>query len=166
MLGRADDRVLVLTEAEALRTENGWVAPVDVERMFRNLRIPPPANVSQHLTRLASSGLVLRQGVRGGWALTPLGKHRVTELIGNLDYERIAAEAAHALGADFAHVRHTVIDPAFAPPRWTVGISRLLERHPFERNVFCMTRFPQSQADTGLLDPVKAVIPLLRAAMR
>jgi len=65
-------------------------------------------------------------------------------------------------GVDFATARHLVIPPAFAPIRWQLGIGRLLERFPFETNVFCMTRFPRSE-NGDEPDPLVKTIELLRA---
>ncbi len=59
-----------------------------------------------------------------------------------------------------SHALHTILDPVFAPARWTAGIARLHDRFPFERNVFCMTRFPTEGQD--LPDPVGAVVERLR----
>jgi hypothetical protein len=51
-----------------------------------------------------------------------------------------------------------VLDPAFAPPRWSAGIKRLLERYPFDTNVFCMTRHPENDAEVVETDPVRDVV--------
>ncbi|MFN2477244.1 MAG: hypothetical protein ABR526_12995 [Chthoniobacterales bacterium] len=44
-------------------------------------------------------------------------------------------------------------------------IARLTEEFPFEQNVFLMTRFPQDASDTGYLDPIRDIIPVLRSAL-
>jgi hypothetical protein len=44
--------------------------------------------------------------------------------------------------------------------RWKEGIERMLERFPFETNVFCMTRFPAD--DDAVPDPVARVIDVAR----
>ncbi|MGH2806723.1 MAG: hypothetical protein ACRDKT_05550 [Actinomycetota bacterium] len=60
---------------------------------------------------------------------------------------------------------HTLIPPSLAPAAWLPAIQRMLGESPFERNVFCMTRFPESEADTEYLDPVQALIPAMRDAL-
>lgn len=92
-----------------------------------------------------------------------MGKERAIELIGEFHYQEIDAELASTPGAEFADEKHTVIPPLFAPPRWQQGISRLLVRFPFERNVFLMTRFPKSEGDTH--DPLEALIGQMRVAV-
>jgi hypothetical protein len=82
-----------------------------------------------------------------------------------LDVRAIEAQLNVVPGSDFAHVRHTLVTPAFAPIKWISAINRLLERFPFEQNVFLMTRFPENALDTHYLDPVRKLIPLLRDAL-
>src|SRR5262249_51646916 len=55
--------------------------------------------------------------------------------------------------------------PEMAPARWAVAIGRLLERFPFENNVFCMTRFPKDERETEYPDPVQGVIGAVRTAL-
>jgi hypothetical protein len=80
--------------------------------------------------------------------------------MGGINGTGIAAEMAGTPGAEFVSAMHTTISPTLAPARWQPGIARLLERFPFETNVFCMTRFAHSGA--ALPDPVPAVIASLR----
>jgi hypothetical protein len=99
---------------------------------------------------------VIQHG-KARWALTPLG----VEAAGSVA-ETGTVESAQAPAAEFAHTDHTVIPAWAAPPRWTAGIDRLLERCPFESNVFCMTRFP---SEGGVPDPVKAAILTARETL-
>jgi DNA-binding transcriptional ArsR family regulator len=163
-LTRATDRVLVLGKVAGDRTEDGWFAPVDVARLLEALHLPP-TKVSNALARLREDNLVIRRGGGQGWALTPLGLEKVRELFGDIDYVAIAAALVGSPGAEFAHVRHSVLDPAFAPPRWSAGIKRLLERYPFDTNVFCMTRYPEDDAEVVEPDPVRGVVEVLRKVL-
>jgi hypothetical protein len=110
---------------------------------------------------LRSADFVITRAADRPWALTPDGRRRSSELLGDVDYEKIVAELAGTPGVDYAHARHSVIPPTFAPPRWQAGISRLLERFPFETNLFCMTRFPKSTLG-GLPDPIQRIIDVIR----
>jgi hypothetical protein len=85
--------------------------------------------------------------------------------MGDLDPAKLEPELASQPGAVYADAHHTVIAPEFAPPRWSAGIARLLQRFPFESNVFCMTRFPSSSEDTDYLDPVQDVLDALRKVL-
>lgn len=146
-------------QATGLRNGTRRFAPADVEQLFLGLRVPPPANVSQTLSRLRTQKLVLRVAP-GTWALTPLGEESVRRLVGAIDPHRLDAELAGTPGADFAHALHPLIPPSFAPPRWQPGIARLLERFPFDENVFCMTRFPADD-----VDPVRDVVATVREVL-
>jgi hypothetical protein len=163
-LTRVTDRVLVLGKVAGDRAEGGWFAPVDVARLLEALHLPP-TKVSNALARLRDDHLVVRQGGGQGWALTPLGLEKVRELFGDVDHVAVAAALVGSPGAEFAHVRHSVLDPAFAPPRWSAGIKRLLERYPFDTNVFCMTRYPEDDADVVVPDPVRGVVEVLRKVL-
>ena len=94
-----------------------------------------------------------------------MGRERVSELIGELDLTVLAAELATVPGAELGHVLHTLIPPTLAPVVWVPAIQRMLRDSPFEQNVFCMTRFPESKADTTYLDPVRPIIPALRKTL-
>lgn len=156
LLGSDRERVLVTGELFALRGDKSF-APADVTQTLLELNVPPPSNVNRELTRLASDKLVLNKG-RGAWAITPSGRRDARSLVDGLS--PIALERATAQGgAEFAHVEHTVIPHWAAPPRWQVGIKRLLADHPFDTNMFCMTRFPSEGPDP---DPVKAAIGVAR----
>jgi hypothetical protein len=90
---------------------------------------------------------------------------KVRELFGDIDHVAVAAALVGSPRAEFAHVHHSVLDPAFAPPRWSAGIKRLLERYPFDTNVFCMTRHPENDAEVVETDPVRDVVEVLRKVL-
>ena len=96
--------------------------------------------------------------------MTPIGQSSAAELIGKFDYQQIEAEMAGTPGAEYAQEKHAVIPPSFAPPKWQQGITRLLEKFPFETNVFLMTRFPKL-TEAELPDPVAGAIEVLRRAV-
>ena len=155
-----NQRILYLGSVAGTRAGQGWFTPTDVLDLFDALRLPRPGSIQLSLGQLRAQHLV-RNRRDGMWALTPLGEERVLELMGNVDPDAFAGEMAGTPGADFVSARHTTISPALAPARWQAGIARMLERYPFETNVFCMTRF--ARAGTALPDPVPAVIERLRA---
>lgn len=129
--------------------------------LFDTFRIPSPST-SAVLANLRSADLAVSRKVGGTneWSLTPEGRERARTVLAELDYSALIAEEDPSPGAEFMHAMHTVLDPVFAPARWTPGIARLHERFPFERNVFCMTRFPSD--GRALPDPVDAVVDHLR----
>jgi hypothetical protein len=54
----------------------------------------------------------------------------------------------------------------FAPIRWQPGIARLLDRYPFDGNVFCMTRYPRIETEDATPDPIRGLIQALREVLR
>lgn len=158
------DRVLVLGDFLGLQRGSWKFTTSDVSKAFDAFRVPKPANISARLGELRDSRLLVRMGSE--WALTPIGRQKAQEIVGSIDPARIEAELKDLPGANLGHARHSTMPPSLAPQRWAEPISRLLKSHPFETNVFCMTRFPKSEGDTTYLDPVAEVIPALREALQ
>ena len=142
------------------RNRDRWFTLEDVLQQFEDLRVPTP-DVKRALRNLVDGGKVRpnRQGDR--WSLTPIGNSRVSELMGALDPARVEPLLVNVPGAEFGHAIHTVIPHTLAPVRWQAGIKSLIDRFPFDTNVFCMTRFPDEEKN----DPLKGVIASLRAAL-
>lgn len=158
------ERVLVLGEVVGVRNGTRRFSTAQIESLFDQLHVPTPSNTSARLGDLRRQRLVVKNR-DASWALTPEGRLRALELLGELDTASIEAELAEIPGAELGHVRHSVISPVFAPQRWGEAISRLLDTYPFEQNVFLMTRFPESAEDDTFLDPLKDVIPVIRKAV-
>jgi hypothetical protein len=156
----------VLGQLAGAQAGDGWFGPGDVQRLFEVLRVPAPGNVSQELARLRLGGFVRTRQLRPAWSVTPEGRVRAQELVGELDPVLATAEAEQAGGARLGHAVHTVIPPSLAPVKWVHPIQQMLEEFDFDNNVFCMTRFPIDAADTSYLDPVADVIPAARDTLR
>ncbi len=127
--------------------------------------MPEPA-ISGALTTLKSEGLVLKRTGTPPWALTPEGRAAVRELAGAIDPQAIEAEMAIVGSAELSQAQHLLIPAELAPRRWAPAIRALLDRSPFETNVFLMTRFPKNEAETEFPDPVQGVIRVSREALR
>jgi hypothetical protein len=82
-----------------------------------------------------------------------------------LDVTAVEAEIALVGSAELQQAQHPLIPPELAPVRWATPIGRLLDRFPFDANVFCMTRFPRREKEDELPDPVRGVIVAARAAL-
>lgn len=149
-----------------LRNEDGWFRPADVGALLERLRLPP-TNVSQALTDLRGEGSVIRHSRGGSWSVTPEGRGRISELIGELNSAVVQAELESVAGAELGHVWHTTIPYSLAPAKWSGGIRRFLDDNPFEHNVFCMTRFPsrEGEDEEEVLDPVRDVIKTIERAL-
>jgi hypothetical protein len=82
-----------------------------------------------------------------------------------MDLAALAAESSWQPGPDFGRTIHPTIPAAFAPPDLLGPLAAFLSEHPFDRNVFGMTRFPDEQ-DSGDRDPMPATLAVARAACR
>ena len=160
------DRVLVIGYIAGTQIGDGWFSSTVVGSYFDKLRLPKPSNISGCLGRLRTRRLVVQNSTGKMWSLSPEGREKVLELFADIDTASIEADLVGYPGVEFAHVRHLVIPPAFAPPQWAPAIARLLERFPFEKNVFCMTRFPKSDDANDFSDPVWKVVDTLRTALK
>jgi hypothetical protein len=151
--------VLVLAQLAGLQNGDGWFKTPEVSALFQEFRVPTPPNISARLGDLRTEGFVINrtrtESAPAAWSLTPLGAEQVIDILGELDWQQIAGQIDRAPGADLAEARQTVLPPTLAPVKWAAGIARLLDRHPFETNVLCMTRFPRPGRDD---DPNEAVI--------
>lgn len=154
-----NQRVLILGSVAGTRAGHGWFTTDEVLALFDALRLPPPDSVLRSFGQLRTGHVVRTRG-DGLWALTPQGEEEVLRLMGEIDPVALGAEMGGTPGAEFVSALHTTISPALAPARWQAGIARMLERFPFETNVFCMTRF--ARPGSPLPDPVLTVIGRLR----
>ncbi len=156
------DRVLAIAQLVAGRSEDGWFAPRQVRALFRETRIPEPAGLTSHLNRLRSTQLLNHDRRRRNhtWSLTPAGDARANRLIPGSLGESLAVLLPNlSAPAEVAGTRHAVLSPLLAPTALELPIRRMLAAHPFERNIFCMARFPD-----GEHDPVGGVMQTLRDA--
>jgi hypothetical protein len=154
---------LALGQLAGLREGDGWFSPGDLATLFETLRLPSPGNISQELARLRESELVMRRG-GGSWSLTPRGVNAVMDLIGAIDVASVQADVAASGSAAFAGGDHPLIPPEQAPLPFLPAVRRLLNHSPFERNVFCMTRFPKD--DDASDDPIQLAITTLRETLQ
>jgi SAM-dependent methyltransferase len=161
-LPRRRDRVLAVGNLVGVRAGDGWFSPGDIAKMFELLRLPSPGNISQELARLRDVELVLRRG-SGSWSLTPEGNEAMFRLVGDVDAAAIAAEIRAGGSAEFAGGEHPLIPPGLAPLPFLPAVRRLLDISPFERNVFCMTRFPKDGDAED--DPIADAVATLRRAL-
>ncbi len=155
--------MLVVSDIAGLRNGDRWFIPKQVDDLYEALRVPAPKNTRATLTNLAARGLLVRRAA-GGWSLTPIGRKRAVSLVGDLDPAQIAIALADTPGALFGSAEHSLIPPELAPLQWVRPIMRLLDQFPFERNVFCMTRFPDKPEDE-LPDPIRTAIATTRQAL-
>jgi hypothetical protein len=113
------------------------------------------------LLQLEDRGYVSRmRDSRGSWRLTPAGRDRSVELISDIDIAALMTEAATERPPLFGRTARTPIPPSLAPPELLSPLRSFLEDHPFDANIFGVTRFPdeQNEADPDpLIETLNAI---------
>lgn len=145
-------QILVLGHLAAGRTDDRTFSPADVTRLLRDFALPEPAKIGNIFTTLAAKKHFANQPARGAYKVTPTGQARVGELMTSLDLVALVAEAAHENAPVLGRMEHTLVPVHMAPPALVQPLRGFLADHPFETNVFGMTRFPDARAGTA--DPV------------
>lgn len=157
-------QVLVLGRLAEARSESGRFGPAAVDELFDDFGLPRPAKVSNVLMRLERDGYVSRlRGTRGSWRLTPAGRAKSVGLFDDIDLAALVVEAATERAPLFGHTTHPLIPPTLAPPELLLPLRVFLQDHPFDANVFGMTRFPDEQ-DESDPDPLAAALEAAREA--
>jgi len=156
-------QALVLARFAQARGVTGEFTPRALEQQFFDLSLPRPTNISDVIRRLKKNRLLTKGAQPSSWKITPRGREESVRLMSDIDLAALSAEAA-TTNTLLGHVEHTIIPPAFAPPGLIAGVRKFLEEHPFERNVFGMTRFPEDDQDARVLDPVHEALAVAREA--
>lgn len=149
-------QALVLGRIVQSRSGTGFLTR-QLADLYDDLSIPAPKNLTSVLTRLESDGAMLRGNQ--GWKLTPSGWSDSVDLLAEEDAPALVAEAEAVAAPMLGSLRHPVLPPALAPPGALVQVRRFLDKHPFETNVFGMTRFP-NQGETP--DPIQEALDAAR----
>lgn len=153
-LGGVQSQTLVLLKIATLQSSGEPVSPSRIAHIYDALRIPPSTNISRDLGRLADAQLATRS-LQGGWAVTPEGSQEISNLMAGIGDEALAALGGAPDEPQFAELSHHLLHPVFAPAEFEAAIGRFLQGHPFERNVFCMTRFPPED-EAPLIEAIEA----------
>ena len=158
-------QALILARFAQARFPNGQFTPKQLEGLFEDSSLPPPTNISDVVGKLRGKGLLTKGSQNGVWKITPLGRQTSLELLSDLDLAAFSAESTIS-SSILGQVAHTVVPPSLAPPSLIPGLRRFLEDHPFERNVFGMTRFPESDENETAPDPVSPALEIAREVCR
>jgi hypothetical protein len=154
-------QTIVLARFAHARAPDGQFTPKELEQMFENCSLPKPVNISVTVARLRKKGFLTAGKRSGFWRITPLGRQASLALLSDLDLAAFSAESANTSSL-LGQVAHTVVPPALAPPQLIPGLRRFLEAHPFETNVFGMTRFPEPENDATDRDPMEPTLGVAR----
>lgn len=152
---------MVLGRIAQSRAPSGRFAQKELDGLYEELALPAPPYIGNVLAAARKRGLLVPAKGRGAvWAVTPEGHERLRDLMSDIDLAALVAEAERTSAPTLGGALHPVIPPTLAPPGLIQALRRFLAEHPFERNVFGMTRFPDEDEEKGP-DPVA---PALKAA--
>lgn len=150
------DQTLVLASIASGRTDDGTFTGHAISQLYYDTSLPAPAKIGNVIASLGQAGRATRGKSRGAWSLTPLGRQRVAQLVGD-DAAALLAEALPA-GADLGHSRHPLIPSSLAPPQLLGPVAKFTESSPTATHVFGMTRFPDDDEEPDGPDPVAAAL--------
>ncbi len=155
------EQAIVLARFAQGRGTDGQFTPKQLQQMFVDSSLPKPINVSDTVAKLRKKGFLTSGTQKGAWRITPLGREASLSLFSDLDLAAFSAESANS-SSILGQVAHTVVPPTLAPPGLIPGLHRFLQAHPFERNVFGMTRFPETGDPATNPDPVGPALKIAR----
>src|SRR5579862_6061232 len=155
------EQAIVLARFAVARSMTNEFTSKQLGDMFAACALPKPINISETVAKLRTKGLLTDGAQKGTWRITPLGRQSSLSLFSDLDLAALSAESVNSSSA-LGHVAHTVVPPTLAPPGLIPVLHGFLQAHPFERNVFGMTRFPEKGDQTKTSDPVESALKIAR----
>lgn len=157
------DQALVLASIAAVRSESGTFSGRTVTALFYEAGLPLPGTIGNVFSTLRTRGQAAPARARGAWALTPIGRQRASELVGDQATE-LLTEAMPA-GSELAHSRHPLIPATLAPPQLLGPVSKFTTESPSSLHVFGMTRFPDAEEEPTP-DPVAEALQVTGDALK
>jgi hypothetical protein len=147
------DQILVLAGITEARAMSGRFSPLDVAGLIDDIGLPRPVRISNVFASLEKDELLSRKTGKGSvWRLTPKGRHSVTSIFSESEISILLAESLASEGTTLAETRHPLVPFSLAPPELSQPLREFLDEHPFELNVFGMTRYPDESKSES--DPV------------
>jgi len=153
-------QTLVLGQLVASRSEGGAFAPAAVLQTFHDFGLPAPGKIGNVFTAVTSKKWFAKQPQRGTYKVTPTGQAKVREQMTGLDMVALVAESANENAPVLGRTEHALVPVHMAPPALVQPLRAFLADHPFDTNVFGMTRFPGAKAGTA--DPVGRALAVVK----
>jgi hypothetical protein len=156
-------QVLTLARIAQGRSDSGRFAIPSLAELFEDTGLPQPGNIHATVRDLIREKLLVRQGTgrAATYRLSPLGMARSIKLASDMDLAALLAEGGTADLPSLGATGHPVIPPSLAPPDLVGPLRGFFERHPFDTNVFGMTRFPDEDEEKEP-DPVAPALKVAR----
>lgn len=153
-------QTLVLGQLVASRSDGAAFAPAAALQAFHDFGLPAPAKIGNVFTALTKKQWFAKQPGRGTYKVTPTGQAKVREQMTGLDMVALVAESAHENAPVLGRTEHALVPVHMAPPALVQPLRAFLADHPFDTNVFGMTRFPDAKAGTA--DPVGRALAVVK----
>jgi hypothetical protein len=153
-------QALVLGQLAASRSDDGSFSPGTALQLFHDFALPAPAKIGNVFTALTKKKWFAKQPQRAAYKVTPAGQAEVREQMTDLDLVALVAESAHKNAPVFGRTEHALVPVHLAPPALIRPLQSFLADHPFNTNVFGMTRFLDAKAGTA--DPVGRALAIVR----
>lgn len=153
-------QTLVLAALAADRVDDRVVTQAAISQLFGDFALPGPARIGNVFASLKAKKLVTAVLGRGNYKVTPLGRMKVAEQLSGLDLVALVAEGASDNAPVLGRTELTLVPYTLAPPGLVQPLRGFLADHPFDTNVFGMTRFPDARA--GTKDPVGRALAVAR----
>jgi hypothetical protein len=160
-----NEQALILARLAQIRSSAATFNCSMLGAMFEENSLPKPKNLSDAIGQLRDKKFVTQGKQSGTWVITPLGRQASISLFSDMDLAALSAESMTS-SAVLGQVAHTVVPPTLAPPTLIPGLRKFLDSHPFERNVFGMTRFPGPATPVSESDPMTRALEVAREACR
>lgn len=154
------DQTLVMVQLQADRLPDATVTPSAVSQLFEDFTLPAPTKIGNMFASLVRKKHLRKATGRGVYKITPAGRAKVAEQLSGLDFVALIAEGATANAPMLGQTEHALVPYTLAPPALVNPLRGFLADHPFDTNVFGMTRFPGAKADTK--DPVGRALAITR----
>lgn len=153
-------QTLVLASLAGDRDPEKIVTPAAISALFSDFALPPPAKIGNVFASLKTKKLLTPVPGIGRYKITPLGREAVTAKLSGLDLVTLIAESAAANAPVLGDTQTSLVPYTLAPPALIQPLRGFLADHPFDTNVFGMTRFPDAKA--GTKDPVGRALAVAR----
>lgn len=153
-------QTLVLAALAADRTEGNVVTPAAVMQLFDAFALPAPGKIGNVFASLKMKKYLTPTTGRGMYKVTPVGRAYIQEKVSALDVVALIAEGATENAPLLGHTATSLVPFTLAPPSLVQPLRGFLADHPFDTNVFGMTRFPDAKA--GTKDPVERALSVTR----
>jgi hypothetical protein len=153
-------QTLVLAALAADRSDGKVTTPAAVTQLFNDFALPAPAKIGNAFAALKAKKYLTPATRRGNYKVTPLGRAYVGEKVSDLDVVALIAEGATENAPLLGQTATALVPFTLAPPALVQPLRGFLADHPFDTNVFGMTRFPDAKA--GTKDPVGRALAVAR----